>query len=41
MKIKLKEKLLSVLSVAKKTVNGYNVTMIKIKTQVKNKIVRI
>lgn len=41
MKLKLKEKILKVLSVAKKTVNGYNVTMIKIKTEVKNKIVRI
>lgn len=40
MKLKLKEKLINILTVAKKTVNGYNVTMIKIKTEVKNKIIR-
>lgn len=40
MKLKIKEKLLRILSVAKKTVNGYNVTSIKIKNDTKNKIVR-
>lgn len=40
MKIKIKEKLLNILTVAKKTINGYNVTAIKIKTETKNKIIR-
>jgi len=40
MKIKIKEKLLNILSVANKTANGYNVISIKIKTETKNKIIR-
>lgn len=40
MKIKIKEKLLNILSVANKTINGYNVISLKIKTEAKNKILR-
>jgi hypothetical protein len=39
-KIKIKEKLFKILSVANKTINGYDTLSIKIKTETKNKTVR-